>query len=252
MHGGGGFSRTRARVFISHQPRPADPRPDIFDSYRPPFDLDSDMLFVASSTRTHELRSHFPRIRFLSLAGNTPLILWFSRVRSLRFGPAGDRRTLDEAAGFGYNELNVVALTRGRRLFVPAIYASGGLTQLLGHRYGMPKKPAEMSFAVDEGQVSSVVQFPSARSEAHASLLASGRLLSRPFDWSAPWWSWPADFPDGSYIRACIQRVPRSQVARVRGRLDLVEPWYPEATPLWPVGIYVPGLRMRLPAPTGV
>lgn len=207
------------------------------------------MLFAATSTPTSYLSRSFAGVPFLDIAGSTPLVLWFSRVRTLCHGPAEQRECLDQASGFGYNELNVVALLRGRRLFVPVIYAGGGLTQRLGHRYGMPKRPVEMTFAADQRRVNSVVTFARARSEASGRLLASGRILARVFDWPAPWWSWPADFPDGSFIRALIQRVPLAQLTYLSGTLALDEPWLPRPARLWPLGLYVPGLRMRLPAP---
>ncbi|MEX2541412.1 MAG: hypothetical protein WD314_06370 [Trueperaceae bacterium] len=239
----------RARVFISGVLEKTVPGRDIFERYRPPFDLEADMLFAATFVPTVELSRSFQSVQFLDIAGSTPLILWFSRVRMLCHGPAGQRQCLDETSGFGYNELNVVALLRARRLFVPVIYASGGLTQRLGHRYGMPKRPVDMTFFADREKVISAATFVRARSEARASLLASGRLLAKVVDWPAPWWSWPAEFPDGSFIRAKIQSVPRAQLALVSGTLALDEPWLPRSAPLWRPGLYVPGLRMRLPAP---
>jgi hypothetical protein len=222
---------------------------DVFERYRPPFDLEADMLFVTTAVPSGLLASNFPGVPFLRLAGSTPMVLWFSRVRSLCHGPPEQRMKLDESTGFGYDELNFVVLLRGRRLFVPVIYASGGLTQELGHRYGMPKRPVTMSFVARERVVESTAASPGVRGEVRASLLAAGRILALPFAWSTPWWSWPAHFPDGSYIRALIQGVPRAQLASVRGGLDLDVPGFPRLIRLWPVGLFVPGLRMRLPAP---
>jgi hypothetical protein len=222
---------------------------DVFERYRPPFDLEADMLFVTTVVPTGLLASNFPGVPFLRLAGSTPTVLWFSRVRSLWHGPPEQRMKLDESTGFGYDELNFVVLLRGRRLFVPVIYASGGLTQELGHRYGMPKRPVRMSFFADERVVESTAVSPGVRAEVRARLRASGRITALPFAVYTPWWSWPAHFPDGSYIRALVQGVPRAQLASVRGRLVLDVPGLPRLIHIWRVGVFVPGLRMRLPAP---
>jgi hypothetical protein len=238
---------TRAKVFIARERGAAGPDP--FELYRPPFDLEADMLFVAATASTEFLARSFDDVPFLDLAGRTPLVVWFSRVRTLCHGPPQCRKCLDEASGFGYNELNVVALVRGRRLFVPVIYAGAGLTQRLGHRYGMPKREASMTFAADSGSVESAASFACNRSEARARLLASGRIFGRAFDWPAPWWTWPVDFPGGSFIRALIQEVPRAQLARVSGKLALDEAWLPRPSKLWKLGVFVPGLRMQLPGP---
>lgn len=245
----------RARLFIArdfeaHGPgRGASPTSDIFDSYPPPFDLTSDMLFVACMTPTRPLRAEYPGTPLLSLAGSTPLIVWFSRVRSLCYGPASERECLDESTGFGYDELNVVAPLRGRRMFVPGIYATGDLSRRLGRRYGMPKQRVDMSFSADAGSVRSSLEQDGARSEVHANILASGRLFAIPFRRATPWWTWPVSFPDGSFISARILRVPRLKLAHVEGRLELPVPWLPEPLRLLPVGFYVPGLRMLLPGP---
>jgi hypothetical protein len=225
---------------------------DPFEEYEPPFDLEADMLFVAASASTALLRARFEDVRFLQIGGSTPMILWFSRVRSLCFGPPGQRRCLDESTGFGYNELNFVALLRGRKLFVPVIFASGELTQLLGHRYGMPKRPVTMTFTAGERMVESAATTHGVRGEVRARLLASGRILARPLDWPAPWWTWPVHFPGGSYIRALIQRVPRAQTARVSGTLELAVPGLPPVMTPWQLGVFVPDLRMQLPAPSKV
>jgi hypothetical protein len=236
------------KVLISKEHEWA-PRGDPFDTYAPPFDLEADMLFAMTSIPTGPLANHFDMIQFLGVGGATPLILWFSRIRSLVYGPAGSRERLDETTGFGYNELNVVALLRGRRLFVPVIHADGDLTQVLGHRYGMPKRHTQMTFAGTSAGLKSRVMLTSGTSEVQAKLIASGRILGRVVDLFTPWWTWPAQFPDGSFIRAQIQRVPRAQLASVSGELVLDEPWLPEPAALRPLGLFVPGLAMQLPAP---
>lgn len=222
---------------------------DIFDTYSPPFDLISDMLFVGCMASTRPLRREFPGTPFLNLGGFTPLVVWFSRVRSLCYGSAEEQECLDESTGFGYNELNVVALLRGRRIFVPGIYATGELSRRLGLRYGMPKSRVEMDFSADSGTVLSSLEMPEARSEVRAGILSSGRLFALPFGRATPWWTWPASFPDGSFVRANILRVPRLKLAHVEGQLELPVSWLTGPRRLLPVGVYVPGLRMLLPGP---
>ena len=222
---------------------------DILDDYQPPLGIEADMLFVATSAPAAPLHQSFPGTPFLAIADRVPLVLWFSRVRSLLYGPATERRTLGEMDGFGYDELNVVALLRRRAIFVPAIYATSGLTQRLGHRYGMPKREVEMEFRTGEGWIRSSAAFATGRSEVAARLLASGSLLARPFDMATPWWSWPAHFPGGSSVRSRVMRVPRAQLASVDGVLRLDEPWLPGERELWRLGIFVPGFRMELPWP---
>ena len=222
---------------------------DILDLYPPPLDVGASMLFVATSAALGPLRASFPGVPFLAISGRVPLVLWFSRVHSLEYGPVDSRQLLDESDGFGYNELNVVALLRSRQIFVPAIYATSGLTQRIGHRYEMPKSEVEMSFAAEEGCVVSSATFEVGPSEVNARLLASGRILSRPFEWATPWWTWPARFPGGTSVRAEVLRVPRAQLAAVDGTLRLDEPWLPTPARLWRLGMFVPGFRMRLPPP---
>lgn len=222
---------------------------DLFEHLVPPFDLESDMLFAFAATSTADLGRHHPDVPFLGVGGATPLVLWFSRVRRLEHGPEGGRTSLDEASGFGYDELNVVAVLRTRGLFVPGIYATSDLTLRLGHRYGMPKERAPMTFAADAHRVASEVRHGRARSRIEARLLASGRLFGAAIDRASPWWTWPVHFPDGSFVRALVRRVPRAQLAHVRGRLALEEPWLPHPVSLLPLGAFVPGHRMRLPAP---
>ena len=231
---------------------PAVTASDILDLYPPPLDVGANMLFVATSTALGPLRESFPGVPFLALSNRVPLVLWFSRVHSLEYGPVDSRQLLDESGGFGYNELNVVALLRSRKIFVPAIYATGDLTQRLGHRYGMPKSEVEMSFAAEEEGVTSSAAFEAGPSEVNAQLLASGRILGRPFEWATPWWTWPARFPSGTSVRAEVLRVPQAQLAAVDGMLRLDEPWLPAPARLWRLGMFVPGFRMRLPPPVDI
>lgn len=208
------------------------------------------MLFVAAWAAAGPLVERFPEQPFLSIAGRVPLALWFSRVRSLSYGEPDEGSVLDERSGFGYRELNIVALLRRRAIFVPGIYATSGLSQRLGHRYGMPKREVEMWFRVLEGRIESAASFGRGPTEVSASLLASGRILAKPFDQAAPWWTWPARFPSGESVRARILRFPRAQLARIHGVLRLDEPWLAEPARLWPLGIFVPGFVMRLPPPS--
>jgi hypothetical protein len=243
------MSGCRARVVVAAEALPAAGAEDPFVRYRPPYDIESDMLIAAATTATAPLRHEHPRGRFLEVGGRTPLLLWFSRVRRIWHGPAGARSCLDERDGHGYAELNVAALLRERAFFVPGIYATSDLTLAIGHRYGMPKRSVAMRFAADAQAVSAEVWHDGANTWLHARVLASGRLLAAALRLRAPWWSWPARFPSGSCIQAQVQRVPRAQLVRVEGVVTLSEPWLGEPAHLWPLGIYLPGQRMRLPAP---
>jgi hypothetical protein len=215
----------------------------------PPYDLEADMLFAITAVRAADLAQHFPSTRFVRVAGSIPLLVWFGRVRSAVHGPPGERRRLDATTGFGYDELTVVAAARGRRLFVPVIYTTDELSLRLGHRYGMPKRSVPVAFRADEHGVTSTLASCGGRSEARARLLASGRVLAKAFDVPAPWWTWRVGFPSGTSIRARVLRVPRAQLAHVSGALALDEPWLREPLRLRPLGVFVPGLVMRLPAP---
>jgi hypothetical protein len=228
------------------------PGDDVLTRYVPPFDLESDMLFALAVVDVLPLRSAFPALRFGEVRGRVPLLLWFSRIRRIWHGPAEVRSCLDERDGYGYDELTVAVPLPERTLLVPGIYATSPLTLAIGHRYGMPKRPAEMRFAADAERVSSWAAREGARSEVEASLLASGRVLGSLLRRTLPWWSWPARFPSGEAVRARVQRLRRAQLAGVRGTLALPEPWLPEPVRLLPLGLFVPGLRMRLPAPADV
>jgi hypothetical protein len=119
----------------------------IFDRYRPPFDLTSDMLLALAFCPTSPLRQAFPETPFLSLLGWTPLVVWFSRITEGWYrDPAGRPRLADE--GIPYNELNVLALLRAPAVFVPGIYASSELSVRIGHGYGMPKQLVPVDFGL--------------------------------------------------------------------------------------------------------
>lgn len=236
------------RVHITGAPGTAA-TPDVFEEYVPPFDLEADMLFALALAPGQSLSESFPHVPFARIGRFVPLLLWFARVRSLEHGPAGQRLCLDESHGFGYDEVNIVPITRGPAFFVPVIYAGPGLTQRLGHRYGMPKRVAAIEFEATGERVLSQMRLEAGITRVEATLLASGRLLALPFDLLAPWWTWRASFPDRSFIHALVQKIPRAQLAMVSGSLVLGEAWLPRAVRLFRLGLYVPGLRMRLPAP---
>lgn len=220
------------------------------DFYRPPFDLLSDMIFVAALCPTGPLRRAFPGLPFVSLGGRTPLVMWFSRVKRIRYhDEAGAARQMGAADSALYNELNVVALLRQRAFFVPDIYATSDLTIRIGHAYGMPKQFEAMRFGVSGSRLTSDVEKDGRRTWLQARLWGQGRaagwLLSR----LLPLRVWPARFPLGDEIRALIEATPRAQLAQVQGQLALGTTWLPEAVSLLPLGLYLPDLRMQLPPP---
>lgn len=225
--------------------------PSPLDRYPPPYDLTSDMLFVAAICPVTPLRRTFPELPFLSVAGKALLVMWFSRVKEICYSSEGDEKHCIGAVGTVlYNELNVVTLLRRRAFFVPGIYATSNLTIRVGQCYGMPKQPTAMSVQVDENHADSTVVDGSRRSVLRARLIGSGRLAARVISCAWPWRSWPARFPSGGSVRPVVLATPRVQVALVReGQLALEAEWLPQAVGLLPVGLYVPNLMMRLPAP---
>jgi hypothetical protein len=225
--------------------------PDILRLYGPPFDLTSDMLFVAALAPADPLRRAFPGVPFLALAGRIPLLMWFSRIKQACFQDgAGQTRCLGGPESVLYNELNVLALLRRPAMFVPGIYATSPLTIRLGRRYGMPKQPATMGLATTRRQIASRVIDGGRQRFVRARLLGSGEGLGGIVTRFWPWSSIPVRFPDGRQVRARILATPRVQLARVRGgRLSLDAAWLPRPLPLLPLGIYVPDQRMQLPPP---
>lgn len=224
---------------------------DPFRTYPPPFDLTSDMLFVAAFCPAAPLREHFPEIPFLTIFGKTMLIMWFSRITELCYhSTAGVPRCAETYEGVPYNELNVITLLRRRAIFVPEIYATSDLTLMLGHRYGMPKQATQMHFEAGCTEIRSRVTDGQRESFVRACLFTSGRWFGRLLSRLLPLWTWLSLFPNGSFIRAFIQDVPRVQFARIiSGQLTLREPWLPFTINLLPLGVFIPGLRMRLPTP---
>ncbi|GHO70452.1 hypothetical protein KSC_093440 [Ktedonobacter sp. SOSP1-52] len=221
----------------------------LFAEYRPPFDLTSDMLFVLAWCPSRALSQVFEDVSFLSLAGKTPLLLWFSHVSRVCYSdPRGEQHCLSGAAE--YDELNVVAFLRGSMLFAPAIYATSDLTIQLGHGYGMPKQPTDMQVQVGEKWFSSHVRDGAQQSCIRARLLGSGKGIARLISRWLPRWTCPVRFPSGCSIHALLEETPRVQLAHIQsGHLALSVRWLPNAVRLFPLGCYVPGLRMRLPPP---
>jgi hypothetical protein len=237
---------------VAASPRPGSPAPAaIFAQYAPPFDLRSDMLFAAALCPTAPLRRAFPDQPFLSLAGHTPLLLWFSRVKAACFGhPAGGRRRIGGPRTVMYQELNVVALLRRRAMFVPGIYATSELTIRIGHGYGMPKQPTAMRLRVDGARVAARVDDGPRRSYVRARRLGAGRFLAILAVRLWPLRVWPARFPRGGQVRALIRAAPRLQPALIpAGRLALDAAWLPRPVLLLPLGLYASDLLMRLPPP---
>jgi hypothetical protein len=146
--------------------------------------------------------------------------------------------------------LNVVAFLRRRALFVPGIYATSELTIQVGHGYGMPKQPTTMRMQVEGSRFRSEMRDGTRQSFVRARLLGSGKGLAKLVSRLLPRWTWPVRFPSGSGIRALIEETPGVQLAQVQaGQLALEAEWLPQAVRLLPVGYYLPGLRMQLPAP---
>lgn len=78
----------------------------------------------------------------------------------------------------------------------------------------------------------------------------SGETLARLLHPLWPVRTWPVYVPGGSRVRGVVQAAQRAQLARVeQGRLALAAPWLPEPVSLLPVGLYITGLRLRLPPP---
>ncbi|MDQ4076153.1 MAG: hypothetical protein M3220_07885 [Chloroflexota bacterium] len=224
---------------------------NLLEQYSPPFDLTSDMLFVAALCRTGPLQQSFPEVPFLSVGGRTPLVIWLSRVRQIGYYDEHNQlATLGGPRQVLYNELNVVALLHRRAFFVPGIYATGELTIRIGLRYGMPKEATRMDFARQGQTLCSTVVNGGQKSYVWARLLGTGAALARPIAWLWPRRIWPTCFPTDDEVRPLITATPRVQPALVRrGRLALDEPWLPAAVSLLPLGVYLPGQRMELPPP---
>lgn len=223
----------------------------ILTQYQPPYELAADMLFAVALAPTAPLRRVFPQTAFLSILGHTPLVMWFSRITEIHYGTAdGGRITEGGPEAAIYNELNVVALLRRRALFVPGIYATSERTIRIGRQYGMPKQLTTMTVATTPRQFVSQVTENNHHTDVRARFVGSGRWLATVVSWLWPRWVGPVLFPDGRQVAALILKTPRLRLAHIKtGRLALDETWLPDVLPLWPIGLYVPQLRMCLPPP---
>jgi hypothetical protein len=189
-----------------------DPPPgdDVFARYPPPFDLEADMLFCLAPG---------------------PLVVWFARIARGRDGSG----RVEEAP---YHELNVMEPRRDGSFFVPVIWATSRRSVRIGWRYGMPKAPTTMSFRERNGTVESRAE----GSFVRARVLPGGRTLGMLAAALLPAWSPLVRFPNGSTVRGQVRAAPRLHAALVVGRLAA-------GRRLLPVGLYAPGLVMRLPPP---
>ena len=225
---------------------------DVFEVFPPPFDLASDMLLAGATCPVAPLRDAFPDVPFVAVGGRAVLGIWFTRVLEARVGPGGERRLGPEEApeDFPYGELNVAVLLRGRRVFVPGIYATSELTLRIGHRYGMPKRRVPMEYRADGRGVRSRAQVGGAESCVRARALTSGRVLGALVARAFPWWSPPVLFPGGSRIEGLLERADHARLLWVQeGRLELDEAWLPRPVPLGRLALHLPTQRMKLPAP---
>ena len=230
---------------------PDDAADDVFAHFRPPFDLTSDMLLGLALCPTPPLRRAFPSVPFLSVRGRTPLVIWFARITDAHYyDEDGKPRSATETGQVPYNELNVLALLRQRAVFVPGIYATSRLSVRIGLGYGMPKRMIEMDVQRSRRRITAAAIDGVRRSAADARLEGSGKILAWVLSNRWPMQTWSVRFPSGSEVRPLILEVPRAQVARLRnGRLAVEARWLPGPVSLLPVGLYLPGLRMRLPPP---
>jgi hypothetical protein len=207
------------------------------------------MLFVASLCPTAPLRAAFPDVPFLSFFGRTPLVAWFSTVKQVCYTDIeGERQCMGAPDAKMYNELNVMVPLKRRAFFVPGIYATSELTIKVGRSQGMPKQPTLMRQRVTDRHLRSAVLDGTRRSWVRAQLLGSGRALGRLLSAIWPLRVWPAIFPSGYNVRAQILETPRVCFAYLRaGSLSVEAEWLPHPCKLLPFGLYLPGLRMRLP-----
>jgi hypothetical protein len=226
---------------------------DVLRQFVPPFALTADMLFAGACCPAEPLQAAFPHVPFLTAGRRALLLLWYSRVtRACYHDAVGRQHCEGDGRAPLYYELNVMAPLRQPNLFVPAIYATGERTIRIGRAYGMPKQAATGAMRRRGGDIEAWVQSGAQRSLLRARLLGSGRSLASLLAPSWPRHVWPARFPSGAALRVTLEAVPRLQPARIySGRLALAAAWLPQAAPLLPLGLYVPGLRMRLPPPGG-
>lgn len=223
----------------------------ILKTHRPPYDLTSDFLFVSGLAATDPLRRFFPGIPFLSVFGKTPLVLWFSRItEACYYNLDGQRQCDRDTDQIPYTELNVVALLFKRALFVPRIYASSQLPVQIASLYAMPKILHPLEWYGDNSQLLSSLLNQGRHSFVQAQLLKGSKIVVRLLSLMLPLTTWPARFPAKSSVRAIIKSAPVVRLALIRkGQLWLPEPWLPEPVSFFPLGLYLPQLKMRLPSP---
>lgn len=223
----------------------------VMAEYQPPYDLTSDILVAFSLLPTAPLRHAFPGTPFLSLLGRTPGIIWFSQVTDGWYCDAnGFRRRLGERGAPLYAELDILAALWRLSAFVPGIYATSSLSIHIGRRFGMPKRSITMYFNVENRTVVSESSDAARMSMVRARITKAGRLLAAAVSNMLPRWSLPVRFPSGATIRALIPRVLGIHPARItEGYVAVAERWLPQPVALFPFGLYLRGLSMRLPAP---
>lgn len=224
----------------------------VVERYPPPYRLLSDMLFAVALCPAAPLQATFPTVPFRVVGGRAVLATWFSSVRRIRYGEAdGTTGQLGGQDEILYHELNVVALLKTRALFSPAIYATSALTIAIGHHYGMPKQPTTLQIERPDRRFIVRMEEGGQQSTLAARRIGPGRPLGRGINALLPRWSWPTYFPDGRSVKAHLLDMPVAQLAWIgRSRLALPATWLPKPLSFLPIGLYAPGLEMKLPPPT--
>jgi hypothetical protein len=218
----------------------------------PPFDLTADMLFVVALVPRRWLRKAFAQTSFFSLFGRTPLVLWFSRISEGCYRDRlGEPHCLGGPAETLYNEVNVMALLRKRRLFCPAIWATSELSVRIARMYGMPKEQV-LSIEFDKGDshLRSAIKLRGESTMVAAKLARSGGFVGWLVSRFLPVWTWPVEFPSGRSVKALVLETPRVRRAKVnQGKLELPLEWIQKPISFIGPALYVPRLRMQLPPP---
>lgn len=199
---------------------------------------------VGADNFTYEWLPQYPRFhdvpaRDVTLAGCTYA---FQNV-------LGDITETVQTGAYVYAELNVLTALWRRAIFVPGIFATSDLSIHIAQRYGMPKQPIAMRFEVSSsGDVIADAMHGSRASIARSRPLGLERLLTGAAVYSLPRWSWPVRFPSGSAVRALLLGVSAMRLMGIgAGRLALSADWLPRPVRLLPCGLFLSGLRMRLP-----
>jgi hypothetical protein len=188
-----------------------------------------------------------------SLLGMTPLVAWFSRVKEVCYtNTRGQRQCMGGSDAHLYNELNIMVPSRRRAFFVPGIYATSELIQV-GRSQGMPKMATFMSLRLEHNWLESRAMDSHGDSGARrtlvlARLIGRGLVLGRLLSFAWPLRVWPAVFPSGKRVRALILRTPKAYLAYIQaGQISVNAQWLRKPVRLFPVGLYLPDLRMQLP-----